>query len=120
MAAQRFAHAAEAEVAGLLTFYGLAWEYEPHAFPIAWDEDGVPTEFLRPDFHVPDLGLWIEVTVLHSRNACDKHRKVRLFRGAYPGLRLVLIGRQDVRRMLIKEGRGADLGLVLGPAGQTT
>ena len=35
-----FAHASEAEFARILDFYQVAWEYEPHVFPILWDVDG--------------------------------------------------------------------------------
>ena len=31
-----FAHASEAEMARILDFYEIAWEYEPHTFPILW------------------------------------------------------------------------------------
>ena len=36
----RFAHASEAELARILDFYRVAWEYEPHTFPILWNTDG--------------------------------------------------------------------------------
>ena len=32
-----FAHASEAELARILDFYEVAWEYEPHMFPILYD-----------------------------------------------------------------------------------
>ena len=35
-----FAHASEAEMARILDFYRIRWEYEPHRFPILWNLDG--------------------------------------------------------------------------------
>ena len=38
--ATRFAHASEAEMARILDFYQVRWEYEPTTFPILWNLDG--------------------------------------------------------------------------------
>ena len=35
-----FAHNSERQFARLLDFYGIKWDYEPRAFPLAWDEEG--------------------------------------------------------------------------------
>ena len=32
-----FAHASEAEMARILDFYAVRWEYEPDTFPILWN-----------------------------------------------------------------------------------
>jgi hypothetical protein len=37
----RFAHASEAELARILDYYKVAWQYEPHVFPIRWNSEGV-------------------------------------------------------------------------------
>ena len=36
-----FAHASEAELARILDFYAVRWEYEPHTFPVLWALDGI-------------------------------------------------------------------------------
>ena len=38
----RFAHESERQLAELLDFYGIAWEYEPVEFVLGWDERGPP------------------------------------------------------------------------------
>ena len=50
-----FAHASEAEMARILDFYRIRWEYEPHTFPILWNLDGTVVESFSPDFWLPDL-----------------------------------------------------------------
>ena len=40
VAGTRFAHASEAEMARILDFYAVRWDYEPTTFPILWNTDG--------------------------------------------------------------------------------
>ena len=58
-----FAHPSEAGFAQILDFYGLRWEYEPRSFALDWDGDRV-AEMLTPDFFLPDLDLYVELTTL--------------------------------------------------------
>ena len=46
--ATRFAHASEAEMARILDFYEVRWEYEPTTFPILWNLDGEVVESFAP------------------------------------------------------------------------
>ena len=80
-----FAHASEAEFARILDFYQVAWEYEPQVFPILWDLDGNVLESFAPDFFLPDLELFVELTTLQQRLVRKKNRKVRRLRELYPG-----------------------------------
>ena len=80
-----FAHASEAELARILDFYDVAWEYEPHTFPILYDRDGAVLESFSPDFYLPDLDLYIELTTLKQRLVRKKNRKLRRLRDLYPG-----------------------------------
>ena len=66
-AGNAFAHASEAEFARILDFYQVAWEYEPQVFPILWDLDGNVLESFAPDFFLPDLELFVELTTLQQR-----------------------------------------------------
>jgi len=60
----RFAHASEAELARILDYYGVRWEYEPRTFPIMWGLDGKVVESFSPDFYLPDLNIYVELTTL--------------------------------------------------------
>jgi len=94
-----FANQAERELAGLLDFYGVPWEYEPHTFVLETDAEGRTREAFRPDFFLPHLGLYLEVTTMRQARATRKHRKVRRLRERYPGVRVLLFGRRDVERL---------------------
>ncbi len=115
-----FAHASEAELARILDFYQVAWEYEPHTFPILYDRDGAVLESFSPDFYLPDLDLYIELTTLKQRLVRKKNRKLRRLRDLYPGLRIKLLYARDFRALLLKYGRIALADAFSGAEGQAT
>ena len=73
----QFAHPVERELARLFDEHGIAWEYEPHTFVLEWDESGGVREGFTPDFFLPDLGMYVECTVMRQRLTSRKRRKVR-------------------------------------------
>jgi hypoxanthine phosphoribosyltransferase len=103
--AVRFAHDSEAEFARILDFYGVAWEYEPRSFPLRWEEERV-VEAFTPDFYLPDLDLYVEITTLKQGLVTDKHRKLRLLRELYPDVRIKFLNKRDYLRLLAKYGYG--------------
>jgi hypoxanthine phosphoribosyltransferase len=85
-----FAHASEAEMSRILDFYAVRWEYEPDTFPILWNLDGDVVESFSPDFYLPDLDLYLEMTTLRQRLVRKKNRKLRRLRELYPDLNVKL------------------------------
>jgi hypoxanthine phosphoribosyltransferase len=115
-----FAHASEAELARILDFYEVAWEYEPHTFPILYDRDGTVLESFSPDFYLPELDLYVEITTLKQRLVRKKNRKLRRMRDLYPGLRVKLLYARDFRALLLKYGRISLADALSGAEGQAT
>ncbi len=113
-----FAHASEAEFAHILDFYQVEWEYEPQVFPILWDLDGNVLESFAPDFFLPELELFVELTTLQQRLVRKKNRKVRRLRELYPGLRIKLFYARDFRALMLKYGRTALVSELSGALGQ--
>ncbi len=103
--ATRFAHASEAEMARILDFYQVRWEYEPTTFPILWNLEGAVVESFAPDFYLPDLELFLEMTTLRQRLVRKKNRKLRRLRELYPDIRIKLFYARDFRAMMLKYGR---------------
>lgn len=100
-----FAHASEEEFAKILDFYGISWQYEPRTFPLRTEEDRV-TEAFTPDFYLPEIDTYIELTTLRQGLMTDKHRKVRLMRQLYPHTKIILLNKRDYLRLLAKYGFG--------------
>jgi hypothetical protein len=113
-----FAHASEAEFARILDFYQVTWEYEPQVFPILWDLDGNVLESFAPDFYLPELEIFVELTTLQQRLVRKKNRKVRRLRELYPGLRIKLLYARDFRALMLKYGRTGLLADLTGTLGQ--
>ena len=104
-----FAHESEAELARILDFYAVRWEYEPHTFPILWNLNGDVLESFSPDFYLSDLDLYVELTTLRQRLVRKKNRKLRRLRELYPDVRIKLFYARDFRALMLKYGK---LGLV--------
>ena len=101
-----FAHPSEEEFAGILNFYQIRWEYEPKTFPVRWDELGKVVESFTPDFYLPDLDLYIELTTMKQSLVTKKNKKMRLLRKVYPELNIKLFYGKDYRQLLRKYGIG--------------
>lgn len=113
-----FAHASEAEMARILDYYRIAWEYEPHTFPILWNLEGTVVESFSPDFWLPDLDLYLEMTTLRQKLVRKKNRKLRRLRELYPDLRIKLFYARDFRALMLKFGRLALVDALSGTPGQ--
>ncbi len=113
-----FAHASEGEMARILDFYRIRWEYEPHTFPILWNLDGVVVESFSPDFWLPDIDLYLEMTTLRQKLVRKKNRKLRRIRELYPDIRVKLFYARDFRALMLKFGRLALVDALSGTSGQ--
>jgi bifunctional protein TilS/HprT len=100
-----FAHESEAEFARILDFYGISWLYEPRSFPLRRKGERI-LEAFTPDFFLPDLNLYIELTTLRQKLATEKNRKMRLLRELYPQVNVKLLNKKDYLRLVAKYGYG--------------
>jgi hypothetical protein len=101
MAAQEvppFAHPVEKAFARVLDEHGIAWLYEPHEFVLLRDEDGNVRQALTPDFYLPEIGSYVECTVMRQSATSRKNRKVRLAQELHDVVITVLYKR-DLKRL---------------------
>lgn len=115
----RFAHASEAELARILDYYGVRWQYEPRTFPILWNLDGAVVESFSPDFYLPDMDLYVELTTLKQSLVRRKNRKLRRIRELYPDVRIKLFYGKDFKALMLKYGRLELAASLSGLEGQT-
>jgi hypothetical protein len=115
-----FAHVSEAEFARILDYYQVRWEYEPHTFPILWNLEGDLLESFSPDFFLPELELYVELTTLRQKLVRKKNRKLRRLRELYPELRIKLFYARDFRALMLKYGRLELAEELSGTAGHVT
>lgn len=105
-------------MARILDFYRIRWEYEPHTFPILWNLEGTVVESFSPDFWLPDLELYLEMTTLRQKLVRKKNRKLRRIRELYPDIRVKLFYARDFRALMLKFGRLALADALSGASGQ--
>jgi hypothetical protein len=102
----------------ILDFYAVRWEYEPHTFPILWNLEGDVVESFSPDFYLPDLDLYLEMTTLRQKLVRKKNRKLRRLRELYPDLNIKLFYARDFRALMLKYGKLALAAGLSGTSGQ--
>jgi len=100
-----FAHPSEEEFAHILDFYNIEWVYEPRSFPLRWEGERI-TEMFTPDFCLPGLDLYVELTTLKQSLVTEKNRKLRRLRELYPEIKITLLYKKDFDRLLAKYGCG--------------
>ncbi len=100
----RFVNRAELEVAKLLDFYRIPWQYEPRSFVLETDADGRVCEATKPDFYLPEQDLYLEITTMKQSLVTRKNRKIRKLRERYPDVNIKLFYRRDLERLVQKYG----------------
>jgi hypothetical protein len=103
-----FAHESEERFARILDFYNVAWEYEPVEFVLEWDRSGRPIAAFRPDFWLPNPGLFVELTTLNQRLVTKKNGKIRRLGELYPEVRVTVLYQRDTLALLAKYGLAGD------------
>ena len=99
-----FVNESEQIFANLLDFYRIAWDYEPRSFPIQWDRDGRVLESFTPDFYLPELDLYVEITTMKQANVTRKNRKVKLLKTIYPQVNIQVFYQKDFQNLIFKYG----------------
>jgi hypoxanthine phosphoribosyltransferase len=100
-----FAHPSEEDFAKLLDFYCIEWLYEPRSFPLRWKGNRI-AEMFTPDFYLPELDLYVELTTLKQNLLTEKNRKLRQLRALYPEVNIRLLNKSDFLKLLAKYGYG--------------
>jgi hypoxanthine phosphoribosyltransferase len=100
-----FAHPSEREFARILDFYRVPWRYEPRSFVLKAKGERV-LEMFSPDFYLPELDQYVELTTLRQRLVTKKNRKLRMLRELYPHINVRLLYRKDYQELLAKYGFG--------------
>ncbi len=77
-------------------------------------------ESFSPDFFLPEMDLYVELTTLRQKLVRKKNRKLRRLRELYPELRIKLFYARDFRALMLKYGRLELADELSGTAGHVT
>jgi hypothetical protein len=98
----KFAHKSEEEFSKILDFYRIRWEYEPKTFVLEYDKYGNPDISFTPDFYLPDMDLYIELTTLNQKLVTKKNHKIKKIKELYPDINIKLFYKKDYHSLLFK------------------
>ena len=91
--AVHFANDSEAEFARILDFYGIEWIYEPRSFPLE-NKNAPSSEMFTPDFYIPSLDLYVELTTMKQNLVTRKNSKLRRLKELYPEIKISLLSKK--------------------------
>jgi len=98
----KFAHQSEKAFANHLDLFDIIWIYEPKSFPLKWGSGAVKMMF-TPDFYLPEMNIYIEITTMDQKLITKKQRKIKLARKLYPMYKFKLINEQQFYNFLTKD-----------------
>ena len=78
-----FAHYSEKIFSEHLDLFNIQWIYEPTSFPLKWGSGSIKMMF-TPDFYLPELDVYVEITTMNQKLISKKLKKIKLARKLYP------------------------------------
>lgn len=96
-----FAHESERNVAAILDYYDIEWQYEPTTFVLACHADGSVSSAFSPDFYLPAFDLYVEITTMAQKHVTKKNRKLRQLRERYPDVEAKILYQRDYERLML-------------------
>ena len=98
----KFAHPSEREFTKHLDLFNIPWIYEPTSFPLKWGSGSIKKMF-TPDFYLPTLNIYVEITTMNQKLISKKLKKIKLARKLYPINTFKLINEQQFYQFLTKD-----------------
>ena len=89
-----FAHPSEKLFADHLDLFDIKWIYEAVSFTLEWGSGSIKKMF-TPDFYLPSLNLFIEITTMNKNLITKKRKKIKLAKKLYPQMNFKLLNEQD-------------------------
>ena len=74
----KFAHPSEKTFSEHLDLFDIEWIYEPLSFPLEWGSGSIKKMF-TPDFYLPTLNLFVEITTMNQNLITKKRKKLKIF-----------------------------------------
>lgn len=99
----RFNHPAEEAFAEWLDDHGIEWKYEHRFFSLEENEQGHTIRGFLPDFYLPSLDLYVEITTADVGFNSRKRRKIRRAEEVH-GVRTILMCKRGMRGLTDRYG----------------
>ena len=100
----KFAHPSEKTFSEHLDLFDIEWIYEPVSFPLEWGSGSIKKMF-TPDFYLPSLNIYIEITTMNQKLITKKRNKINLAKKLYPNKHFKLINEKEFYNFLTKDSK---------------
>tara|TARA_B100000427_G_scaffold227774_1_gene191212 strand:- start:301 stop:633 length:333 start_codon:yes stop_codon:yes gene_type:complete len=100
----KFAHPSEQLFTEHLDLFDIPWIYEPTSFPLKWGSGAIKKMF-TPDFYLPTLKTYIEITTMNQKLITKKSNKIKLASKLYPDKTFKLINEKEFYNFLNKDSK---------------
>ena len=95
----KFAHYSEKLFSEHLDLFNIQWIYEPTSFPLKWGRGAIKMMF-TPDFYLPELDVYVEITTMNQNLITKKQKKIKLAKKLYPNYNFKLINESQFYNFL--------------------
>ena len=95
----KFAHYSEKIFSEHLDLFNIQWIYEPISFPLKWGSGSIKMMF-TPDFYLPELDIYVEITTMNQNLITKKQKKIKLAKKLYPNNNFKLINESQFYNFL--------------------
>ena len=100
-----YAHEYEEQFAEILETLNIEYEYEPKTFVIHSNGNGEIKKGFTPDFYLPELDLYVEVTSMHGNSCNKKNRKIVAIKEIYDA-DAILLKKPKINKIFWKFRKG--------------
>ena len=99
-----FAHYSEKIFSEHLDLFNIHWIYEPISFPLKWGSGAIKMMF-TPDFYLPELDIYVEITTMNQNLITKKQKKIKLAKKLYPNSTFKLINESQFYNFLKNDNK---------------
>lgn len=96
-----FVHHLEDNFASMLDSFNIEYEYEPTLFAIESQKNGNILRGFCPDFYLPELDIYVEITSMNGSYCSRKRRKIEQVKEIYD-IDTVLLKKPEINILLQK------------------
>jgi len=100
-----YAHEYEEQFAEILDHFKIKYEYEPTMFVIHQNGNGDVKMGFTPDFFIPELNIYVEITAMHGNGCNKKNRKIKKLKEIH-NIDAILLKKPGINKIFWKFRKG--------------
>jgi hypoxanthine phosphoribosyltransferase len=100
-----YAHEYEERFAEILDTFEIEYQYEPITFIIQQNGNGEIKKGFTPDFYLPEINLYVEITSMHSNGCNRKNRKIAAIKELH-NVDTILLKKPKINKIFWRFGKG--------------